>query len=263
MASVLEHGLRALFVVNARGSASPREICEVVGMSQRDAKRILSELLRLGYVAVDETTGRYTQTGRGLQLGGGYRLPTRLAQVAGPTLSEFGAQIGWPSHLAVFDQDAMTVVLATGGFSVSAENRGVGTRGPMLLSSNGRAYLGFCSTAERAQILERLRASDSPLDALARDIAKVNRLLQGVRRQGYATSDPAYVRRVYGGLLHGISVPVHLDTRVVGAVNVMFLRQALNRRAGVAALLQPLQTAADRISSDLTRDLGWPAVAGR
>lgn len=259
---MLERGLQVLSAMNARGSASPREICDAVGMAQRDARRVLSELLRLGYVAVDETTGRYERTGRGLQLSGGYRLPTRLAQVAAPTLSEFGARIGWPSHLAVFDQDMMTVVLATGGFSVSAENRGVGTRGPMLLSSNGRAYLGFCSAAERAQILERLRASDNPLDAPARDIPKVNRLLQSVRRQGYAMSDPAYVRQVYGGLLHGISVPVHLDAQVVGAVNVMFLRHALSRRAGVAALVSPLQAVAARISSDLSRDFGRSAATG-
>lgn len=255
MISPLERGLETLSIVNALQQASVDDIQHASGGSRSAVQRLLDTLCAAGYVTRDDRTALYSPTPNCLRLSRGYHLQGRLAQVARAPLAEFGARVGWPSHLAAFTGTAMEVVLASGTFSVSAYNRGVGTRGSMLMSSNGRAYLGFCSDDERELLLQALRHSSNPFDAIAQDRRKVDRLLRTVRRQGYGTSDTAYVKAVYSGALHGISLPIRAGDRVVGAVNVMFLRNSLTLAEGVAKLLPELKSVAATISADLTRDV--------
>ncbi|MFT3800921.1 MAG: IclR family transcriptional regulator C-terminal domain-containing protein [Burkholderiaceae bacterium] len=253
--SALDRGLEALSRINALQQASVADVQQACGGSRAAAQRLLDALCAAGYVARDEPTELYSPTAKCLQLSRGCPLHGSLARVARAPLAEFGARVGWPSHLAVFTGTAMEVVLASGSFSISAYNRGVGTRGSMLMSSNGRAYLGFCQDDERERVLQALRLSNNPFDAIARDRAKVDRLLKTVRRQGYGTSDTAYVKAVYNGALHGISLPIRAGDQVVGAVNVMFLRNSLTLAEGVAQLLPELRAVAAIISADLTRDI--------
>ena len=51
----------------------------------------------------------------------------------------------------------------------------IGQRVGWLLTGVGRAYLAFCPQAEREEILRRLRKSDQPEDALARDPKRLDK----------------------------------------------------------------------------------------
>jgi IclR family mhp operon transcriptional activator len=59
----------------------------------------------------------------------------------------------------------------------------------MIVSAPGRAYLAFCSDRERAAVLSRLRHSQRPGDAAAKDEAFVKRVLSATRRRGYGVRD--------------------------------------------------------------------------
>ena len=143
------------------------------------------------------------------------------------------------------------------------------TRSPILLqqeriglpvnwlnSGVGRAYLAFCSSKERQRIVALLRSSTKPEDRLAREPSRLSTILAETRARGYGTRDPAHTGGYYGGPPHAdgllsIAVPLGDGSRVLGAINMLWLRPAYTVEAFAARYLPDLRAAAAEIVSKL------------
>ena len=122
----------------------------------------------------------------------------------------------------------------------------------------GRAYLAWCGNKEREEILRRLRKSDKPLDRLARDPKRLERILSETRRRGYATRDPGFVGGSYDGPpgndgLAAIAVALWDGARVHGSINILWIRTAFTVEDFAERYLSDLQDAAREIVSSLRR----------
>jgi IclR family mhp operon transcriptional activator len=134
----------------------------------------------------------------------------------------------------------------------------IGLQVDWLMTAVGRAYLAFCPGNERQRVMNLLRSSSRPEDHLAREPEKLNEILAATRARGYGTRDASYVGGYYGsppiadGLL-AIAVPLRDGTRVLGALNMLWIRPAYSVEAFANRYLPDLQAAAVEIVGSLRK----------
>ncbi len=244
--NALHRGLAILRAIND-GHAQLREISAAAKLPKSTIARMLETLVADGYVAQDSQKG-YRVTARVLTLSRGYNAHESLLKAAQPVLEGLRKHQVWPSDLAVFDQDAM-VVLDTGRDPGTLSlNRTVGSRLPVLVTSLGRAFLGFAADELVDRTLSRLARSTDPFDAPAKNAAAVRRVLAQVRRQGYATGDREYQRTT-----RTLAVPILVNSAPVASLNIMVVPGAMRMEQLVKSLLPALSAAARTIGAALSQ----------
>lgn len=250
----LARGLEILRVVNEEGQSTVRSLHKATALDKATIVRMLETLEHEGYVMRDPDQAVYTPTGRTLLLSQGYDRHVWVAKVAEPILGEFRNQIGWPSDVAIADQDAMVVVQTTrGGQGPISFNRRPGFRASVLMTSLGRSYLAFCSEAEREKIIAALAAQPGSWTDLARHPRKLQQMLDTIRAQGYAVMDDAYSVKEYGGLVWALAVPVMRGEQIFASMNIMMLKSAVTPEEGCTKFLEPLKETAAKLAQALSQ----------
>ncbi|MCC7168000.1 MAG: helix-turn-helix domain-containing protein [Rhodospirillales bacterium] len=242
--TALKRGLMLLAAINA-GKSQIRDLHAATRLPKSTIVRLLETLIAEGYVHQDAGKG-YRVTARAMTLSGGYDAANHLLEVARPVLEILRRDHIWPCDLAIFDEDAM-VILDTGRDPGTLSlNRKIGSRLPVLVTSLGRAYLGFAEPGVIAATLDRLAQSREPNDAGAKDRPAVLRLLERVRRQGYAIGDREYLVTT-----RSVAVPILAGGKVVASLNMMGVAQAMSMDQVVREFLPVIRQAATRIGANL------------
>jgi IclR family mhp operon transcriptional activator len=244
--------LEILREVNHQGAATVKALHERTGIDKATVVRMLETLIHEGYVMADPDVGAYRVTARVLMLSDGFEPAREFAALSETILSEFRNDIGWPSDIALCDQDAMIVVRTTRGPGPLSFNRRAGYRAPILDTSIGKAYLSFCPDDERTRILASLKGTDDPR---ASDDAALRTLVKTTRERGYATMEDSYCRREYKGSLWAMAVPVMSDSKIYAALNIMMLCSAVTHEMAVERYLEPLKRTAARLAETFQEHL--------
>ena len=255
----LERGLRVLQALQMQPDSSLHELHTLTRISKPSLLRILHTLARSAVVTRRVADGRY-RIGSNLSHTPSRREHRdRIAEAAAPVLERLCQRASWPSDLMVPSGDHMEIRETTrtrSPFLLQQER--IGWRVNWLLSGVGRAYLAFCPVKERQRVINLLRSSSRPEDRLAREPERLNAILAETRARGYGTRDAIHVGGHYGepphadGLL-AIAVPLQDSGRVIGAINMLWLRPAFSVEAFAALYLQDLQAASVEIVSSLRR----------
>ncbi|WP_159592321.1 helix-turn-helix domain-containing protein [Chelativorans xinjiangense] len=212
--------------------------------------RILATLEREGYVRRGIADQLYHHNFR----------PTRppetgwkavLAEVAGPVLDGLCHKVLWPSDVGVYEDGAIRVQETSRRISPFLLNRDVLDHEiHVLQSAMGRAFLAWSDEERREKVLARLSRSRDLHNRLARDREKVAALVSNVRDRGYAVREPGYfITQPREARVSAIAVPVFLDARSVGAINLAWVSSAMSEQAFVAQHLPSLKSAAREISA--------------
>ncbi|WP_043339251.1 helix-turn-helix domain-containing protein [Belnapia moabensis] len=245
----LLRGMEVLRTVNRLSQASVSDIHRLTGLNQPTIVRMLETLIHAGYVMRDPRMPVYLPTGRTLELSAGYMLHREVGIAATPVMTRLRAKVGWPSDVAVFDGDAMVVAHTSRGEGRFMFERRTGFRAPVLATSLGRAFLAFCARPERERALLLAARSPEPWNALARDPTAADAAFTAIRAAGYAAMDDAYAAREYGGLASAVAVPVLIGGVAAASLNLMYLRDAIERGTVVERLLPVLQEAAAELGT--------------
>ena len=253
----LERGLRVLQALQMQPDSSLQQLYVFTGISKPSLLRILHTLAGSGVVTRRLADGRY-RIGATLS-----RAPSRrerrdrIAEAAAPVLERLCRRVSWPSDLMVPAGDHMEIRETTRARSpILLQEERVGLQVNWLLTGVGRAYLAYCPAKERQEIIEMLRTSNKAEDRLAREPARLNTIFAGVRARGYATRDPTHVGGWYGKPPHAdglisIAVPLRDGARVLGSINIVWLRTAFSVEVFAARHLEELQDAASEIVSSV------------
>lgn len=245
----LERGLAVLKALNyaADGKASVRELSECTTLHRTTVRRLLETLLTLGYVRRSASDDSYRLTLCVRDLSDGFTDDEWVAAVAAPVLGRLLKAVLWPSDLTTLDGTEMVIRETTHRFSALSFHRAmVGRRLPLLYTASGRAYLAFCPEKERKELVRHLIAGGGLQAALARDSALLARLLNRVRQCGYATSEGDWGREAHIG---AIAVPIERSKKVLGCLNVVYLKKAMSTEKAAQSYLAALRQAKQEIEN--------------
>ncbi|TNE34611.1 MAG: IclR family transcriptional regulator [Alphaproteobacteria bacterium] len=247
--------LTVLRIVNELDFASIKQIHKESKLHRSTVLRMLETLMHEGYVTRDAESGMYMPTGKTLLLSRGFDGNRHLSKLAAPVMLALRERIGWPSDLAVLDGDEMLIIETSREYNVMEINHKAGVRAPVLLTSLGRAYLAYCSDAKQNHLLKMLAASHRTTSSPARDNPKgMQKLLNDIRKQGYATPDPKFNQSSGAGLVTGFSVPVFKNNEVFASLSTSFLMSAMSLEEGIASLLPALKETAEKLGEMIGED---------
>ena len=246
--------LRAL---NIRNGSTVADLSKFTGISRPALYRILETLREAGYVSVNLNRQQYCLTMLVRTLAQGFTDEDWVVQVARPALIELQREVLWPVDLGTFMNNAMWIRETTRHVSPMTIDRGVvGIRFPMLGGATGRAYLAYCPGAERELIIGHLArapfAGDPPLDRASR----IDAMLAQVRRQGYGQR-----YREPPTESGSIAVPIMLDTRVLGCINLTFIASVMTPEEAARKHLGAMTSAAQRIVDGVRQLDGFDPAA--
>jgi IclR family transcriptional regulator, mhp operon transcriptional activator len=239
--------LRVLRAFNAIGPCTVLDVHRSTGISRQAIYRVVESLIRHGYVARIPGDSRVRLTSQVRALSAGYRDDDRIVEAGAAILGRLQRDVRWPTSLAMPDRDKMVVRETTRHRSPFVFDAGaVGIRLPMLRSSLGLAYVSFCAQATRQIILDLLRKSPDPLDAVARNARQAERLLRNTAQRGYAYRQGGIERKT-----SSISVPIMTADEALAAICVTFATSAVTQRQAVARFLPALRAAASDIAASV------------
>ena len=246
--------LEVLAAVNRLGArATVAEIHHMTGIDKATVVRMLETLITAGYILRDREQPVYRPTGKTLSLGTGYDRHRIVSDIISDDLATFRQQIGWPSDVALFDHDAMLVVQSSRQSSEPLYfKRASGFRAPVLATSLGLAYLAFCPVAEREDYLARAAADPAAWNDLARNRSLLESKLATIRTQGYATMEESYSRTFYESKFFSLGVPIVNGERIFGAMNIIYLRNAISEKDARDRFLEPAREVAGRMAVKLS-----------
>jgi IclR family mhp operon transcriptional activator len=231
-------------------------IHQLTALDKATIVRMLATLAHAGYIVRDGTRQTYRVTGKTLQLSAGYNRQQAIGAIVSEDLRQFRQRVGWPSDVSILDEDAMLIIETSREAEPMRFFRHPGYRAQVLYTSLGRAYLAFCPERERQAFLERARADLSPEFALARDPEALDRLLETVRAQGFATMDESYSRENYDSQFFSIGVPIRTRSQVFGAMNIIYLRRAMTPEVARDQFLGPLTEVAATLAAKIEAHSG-------
>jgi IclR family mhp operon transcriptional activator len=255
----LERGLTVLQALQMQPDSSLHELYVITRISKPSLLRILYTFARSGVVTRRLGDGRYRIGSSHSHTSSRRAHRDRIAEAAAPILVRLCERVSWPSDLMVAAGDHMEIRETSRTRSpILLQQERIGLQVDWLLTAVGRAYLAFCPGKERQLVVNMLRSSSRVEDYLAREPDKLNAILAATRARGYGTRDATYVGGYYGsppiadGLL-AIAVPLQDGQRVLGALNMLWLRPAHSVEEFANRYLPDLQSAAAEIVASLRK----------
>lgn len=249
-------GLDILRIINEVGPVVATDIAKRASLPQPTIIRILETLIGAGYVYREPDSAAYGVTARTLALSRGFNAASRLVQLATPLIESLRAEIGWPSNLAMFEQDGMTIAYTNRGAQGMSIPGRLGARIPVLATATGLVYLASLSDAEVEAVLRRLDGSESRWDTSPELRRKLPERLAHARREGHAFADETYLDEVYHSRIWAVAVPIVVDGHVVAALSSLVLDSAGQRKRILAQILPPLRRTAATIAELQSQDAG-------
>jgi IclR family mhp operon transcriptional activator len=247
----LTRGLTVLRGLNELpgGIGTVTELARITGIHRTTVKRLLETLRSEGLVHHKDDGASYCLGFEVRRLSEGYVAADWIDQIAAPAMRMHLRALSWPSDLATPDGAFMIVRESTHRASLLSQHRAtIGIRIPMLVSSLGRAWLGWCTEEEHESTLRLLRQRTDLAGDLARDKVYVRRILRETRSRGYAvnrgewSAEPNVV---------SIGYPIKDANHAIGAINLV-LQRNLASDAEIENRYAPLLLKlADEISTGL------------
>lgn len=243
----LARGLAILRSLSKRGSASLAELHADTQISRPAILRLLHTLEVEGYARRWLSDGRYRINSKVTEIAKAPHWSAVVADVVGPTLVGLLDKLSWPTDIAVADGALMVLCETTRRQSPHMINAvAAGYRVHMLQSAVGRAYLTFCASKVRTNILEALKLSTDPLDRISRDAKAVEGMTSEIKKLGYALR-----ARGYQAVPHALplefsaaALPILVNNTAVACISVTWIATAISPDKFMSQHLETLQEAA-------------------
>lgn len=214
--------------------------------------RILKTLEDAGYVENDVRQGGYQVTALVTSLSSGFHKGPMVVEAGRAWAIAITRKHKWPVAIALQDYDEMVVRFSTVPDSpVSPFHSTVNRRLGMLTRGLGLAYLAYVDQQEFEMIVDSLKKSADPENALSHNPQGLKRIVEQIRALGYATRSPLVEPRNS----NTIAVPIISKSgQVLASLGLTYFKSAFDSEQEACNRYAPvLKSAADAISEDLTR----------
>jgi IclR family transcriptional regulator, mhp operon transcriptional activator len=258
--AVLARGFAVMRVLQEMRAASLHDLHVATGIPKSSLLRILATAHESGLVWQRMVDGAFVPS---------YTLQPRLdiddtewlVEIASPVMARLTKRVLWPSILSVPRLDYLETVESNSSQAYFDElpPQPRGFRINMLRSASGRAFLAYCQPRERATVLQRLRARNGRGDELAHDTNAIRQLVESTRHQGYATrvadfgGDYEKPRTETDDGRNSIALPITVDGRVLGCLNITWRRDVVSVPQMVRLHLHDLRRAVISVEQAIHR----------
>jgi IclR family mhp operon transcriptional activator len=233
----LERGLEVLEYLNTVRASTAHGIAAELKIPRPTVYRILETLEEHGmlYRSASDSVFRLTSAVR--HLSEGFTDEKWIGSLGAPLLRRLGEKVLWPTDLATFEDDAMIIRESTHRFSPFSVDVGmIGRKRHLLKSPLGRAYLAFCPDEERKKILDSLRRSPDPDNALSRDEAFLEQMIATSLANGYSSC-----RELQHPKCASIAVPVLYNQHAIACINIVWVAATLDYEEAISRYLPDLK----------------------
>ena len=185
--AALARGLEVLACFRSgEGTLSNQEIAQRCNLPKSTVSRLTATLTRLGYLTIEEASGKYQLGVATLALGVGMLAKLDIRQIARPLMQEVADFAQASVSLAVRDRLSMLYIENCRSRAALTLSLDVGSRIPIASSALGRAYLAEAGNSERGEVIERISELDPQTgDAIIRGLEQA---LLDYERHGCACS---------------------------------------------------------------------------
>jgi IclR family transcriptional regulator, acetate operon repressor len=247
MTSILERSFKVMeyLAKHAEGSALSVLAAEL-NLPLSATHRLLTELIRCGYVRQDQSHSNYTLTIKLVALGLGYLSGSGIVDVAQPSLDRLAAESGELVRLAVIEGDALTFVAkAQGAKSGLRYDPDMGLSVQLSCSAAGHAWLATM-TEQQALEMAAKQGFGKPEDFGPNAPTSIKALLvylRAARKRGFSIIDQAFAPG-----MASMAAPLRMDTgQVVGVITVAGPAMRLTQTR-MLALSPALRSTADEVA---------------
>lgn len=188
----LERGLQILDILGA--GSQPLSLNEIAGHFSIDRSsvfRLVSTLLKCGYVIQDEATKRYSLSYRVLELAGVFSCQSNIEALIKPVMRDVIGETNQNTHLAVLDGDQVIFLMVEHPRDHLSLNITVGLREPAVVTALGRSLLAF----QPAEYLDQMLSGHQFIHYTDRSIqnrTQLKKCLKTVKRDLVAVDDEEY-----------------------------------------------------------------------
>ncbi len=224
----LHRGLQVLKAMNRMpgGIATTTEIATMCDIHRTTSKRLLETLRVDGFVRPGDRDGQYCLTFEVRRLSEGFKDEAWVEEVAKPLMQSSVSELLWPCDLATVDAGFMVVRESTHRWSNLSQHRAmIGERMPIFVTALGRAYLSACSGEELGAVTELLGQRSDWIGEAARDKPAVRSIIRQTQKRGYAINEGEWIRDPH---FSAVAVPVRSGARLLGAINLIFPKAAVD-----------------------------------
>jgi len=181
--------------------------------------RLLTELIRCGYVRQDQSHGDYMLTIKMVSLGLSFLSNSGIVDVAQPLLDALAAQSGELVRLAVVDGDALTFVAKAQGARTGLRyDPDMGLSVNLSCSSAGHAWLSTMTDEQALELVAR-QGFGNPKDFGPRAPTTVKALLaylRAARKRGFSM-----INEVFAPAMTAMAAPVRAHNgAVIGVITI-------------------------------------------
>ncbi|WP_117195611.1 IclR family transcriptional regulator domain-containing protein [Rhizobium terrae] len=248
----VERAMRVLQEMNLQPISTIAHLHARTRLPKPTLVRILHTLEEAGYVENDPRQGGYQVSGLVTSLSSGYHKEPMVVEAGRPWAIAVTRKYKWPTSIALLDHDAVVVRFSTvAESSISPFHKTVNMRLPLFTRGLGLAYLAFTDAEEFNLIVDILRRTEDPENALAHHPEKLKRLVDQVREAGYATRS-SFVEPKNSNT---IAVPIfNEEGRVLASLGLTYFTTAFKSEKEACERYVPaLKSAAAEILLDLKR----------
>jgi len=161
------------------------EICQFTGLNKSTANRIVSILIKRGYVSQKEKRGKYSLSTRFLTSSGQIRQSKRIRDIAKPYLSKLGYAFNESVVLAIRDLNYAYIVDAFVSTNILTTMVAVGSKLPMFCTSSGKIFLANMTGPELEKYIANAEFLQYTINTIT-DHKRLKATLEKVREEGVA-----------------------------------------------------------------------------
>ena len=188
---VLERALTILDTLAGEGRLASSEIGQRAGLHKSTAHRLLAVLARHQYVERDPVSGRYSLGLKLIELGTVASTGVDLCEAARPILDRLMQQTGETAHVGILSHGTVISIADSETYKTLRTPSTVGRRTPAHCSSQGKALLAEFPSAQLRAFVRKHPLKRFTRHSICR-IGELERELDKVRRNGYATDDQEF-----------------------------------------------------------------------
>ncbi|TDT77152.1 IclR family transcriptional regulator [Litoreibacter halocynthiae] len=249
----VERSMKIVEAISVNGVSSLAFLADRTDLPKATILRICATLVSQRWLSQSRSDGRY-RIGPGFpHLGGEPDSIGALIEAGKAEIVELSEHTGHGVDLAASIGDGrVEIVDTTRQFS----RHGIfpdciGYRPSPFRSALGSAFLGALEANDIARFSAELSRHTSGKDREA--TLSFPQKLRDMRKNGYAAREAGYWGRAvdYGGIPRAIGVAIRADSRVVGAINLVWLAERSSVEAVAGAHLERLSLAAKTIGDNL------------